>query len=50
MQLGVLILMATPVTRVATSFIIFVKQRDRLYACITITVLAILVYGMFGAR
>ncbi len=40
---GVLVLMATPVLRVALSVGVFSAQRDRLYVAITLAVLGILV-------
>jgi len=40
---GLLILIATPVARVAFSIVVFLIERDRLYAGITTAVLAILV-------
>jgi uncharacterized membrane protein len=39
---GLLVLIGTPVARVALSVVIFVKVRDRLYAAITSVVLLIL--------
>jgi uncharacterized membrane protein len=39
---GLLVLIATPVARVALSVIIFIIARDRLYTAITATVLLIL--------
>ena len=39
---GLLVLIATPVARVALSVVVFVKIRDRLYAGITFAVLMIL--------
>ena len=47
-QLGLLILLATPVARVAFSVIAFLLQRDRLYVAITLVVLAVLLYSMVG--
>lgn len=47
-QLGLLILIATPVARVAFSLVAFVRQRDRTYVVITALVLAILLYSMMG--
>lgn len=41
-MLGVLVLIATPVIRVAASIVLFAAQRDRLYVLITITVLLLL--------
>jgi uncharacterized membrane protein len=45
-QLGLLILIATPVARVAFSVLAFAEQRDWLYVSITLVVLAILVYSL----
>ena len=42
---GLLILIATPVARVAFSIFIFVQERDRLYVAITSAVLLILLFG-----
>jgi uncharacterized membrane protein len=39
---GLLLLIATPVARVALSIVVFVVERDRLYIIITTTVLTIL--------
>jgi uncharacterized membrane protein len=47
-QLGILVLVATPVIRVLFSVVAFAVQRDRLYVTITLAVLGILVYGLFG--
>jgi uncharacterized membrane protein len=47
-QLGILVLVATPVIRVLFSVVAFAVQRDRLYVPITLMVLAILLYGLFG--
>jgi uncharacterized membrane protein len=47
-QLGILVLVATPVIRVLFSVLAFGVQRDRLYVPITLIVLAILLYGLFG--
>jgi uncharacterized membrane protein len=49
-QLGLLTLVATPVARVATSFLGFVVERDRLYAAITLAVLLILLASLFLLR
>jgi uncharacterized membrane protein len=49
-QLGLLLLIATPVTRVGFSIITFLLQRDRLYVGITIVVLAVLVFGLAGGH
>jgi uncharacterized membrane protein len=47
-QLGILALVATPVIRVLFSVLAFAVQRDRLYVPVTMIVLAILLYGLFG--
>ena len=44
-ELGLLLLIATPVARVAFSIFIFVGEGDRLYVAITSTVLLILLIG-----
>jgi uncharacterized membrane protein len=45
-QLGLLLLIATPVARVAFSVIGFALEKDWMYAGITLTVLALLVYSL----
>ncbi|MGE5732467.1 MAG: DUF1634 domain-containing protein [Gemmatimonas sp.] len=48
-QLGLLLLIATPVARVAFTLVAFVIQRDRTYIAVTSIVLALLLYGLvFG--
>ncbi len=49
-QLGLLTLLATPVSRVAASVVGFALERDRLYAAITLAVLAILLTSIFFLR
>ena len=46
--LGVLLLIATPVIRVALSVFFFLKRRDWLYVAITLVVFAVLLFGLFG--
>jgi uncharacterized membrane protein len=46
-QLGLVLLIATPVARVALTLGAFLVQRDRLYVAITALVLAVLLYGLF---
>ncbi|HTL47191.1 MAG TPA: DUF1634 domain-containing protein [Verrucomicrobiae bacterium] len=46
-QLGLIVLMATPVCRVAFSVFAFWKQRDTLYTCITLAVLILLACSLF---
>jgi len=45
-QLGLVLLVATPVTRVALTLVAFLLQRDRLYVGLTTIVLALLLYGL----
>jgi uncharacterized membrane protein len=47
-QLGLLVLLATPVARVLFSIVAFTMQRDRLYVGITMVVLAVLLYSIVG--
>ena len=47
-QLGLLLLIATPVARVILSIGIFTLQRDRRYVLITLIVLTVLLYSVFG--
>jgi uncharacterized membrane protein len=47
-QLGLLVLVATPVARVVFSQISFLIQRDYTYVVITMIVLAVLVYSLAG--
>jgi uncharacterized membrane protein len=47
-QLGLLLLVATPVARVAFSVFAFAAERDYLYVVITLIVLGILMYGLLG--
>ena len=45
-QLGLLILIATPVARVIFSLVGFALERDRVYMAITLVVLAVLAYSI----
>ncbi|MFB3827222.1 MAG: DUF1634 domain-containing protein [Bryobacteraceae bacterium] len=47
-QLGLLILIATPIARVAVSLVAFAVERDRTYVAITALVLGILLYSLAG--
>ncbi|HWK81441.1 MAG TPA: DUF1634 domain-containing protein [Thermomicrobiales bacterium] len=47
-QVGLLILLLTPVTRVALTLLLFLRDRDRIFAVITAVVLTILLLGFFG--
>ena len=49
-QLGLLVLLATPVARVAVSVVGFGLEGDRLYAAITLAVLLILLTSIFVLR
>ncbi len=49
-QAGLLVLLATPVLRVLASVVAFALEGDRLYAAITLAVLAILLVSIFGLR
>ena len=49
-QLGLLLLIATPIARVAFSLVAFAVQGDRLYVIITAIVLGVLVYSLFFGR
>ncbi len=45
-QLGFLVLLATPVTRVAFSLFLFAAERDKMFVYLTGAVLAILLFSM----
>jgi len=47
-QLGLLILIATPVARVLFSVVAFIYEKDWTYVAITMIVLALLCYSLFG--
>jgi uncharacterized membrane protein len=48
-QLGLVLLIATPIARVAFTLIAFALQRDRVYVGVTLLVLALLLFGLlFG--
>jgi uncharacterized membrane protein len=42
-----LILIATPVTRVAASVVLFLRERDFLYVGVTLLVLGMLLFALF---
>lgn len=48
-QLGLLLLIATPIARVAFSCLAFLKQRDFTYVIVTLCVLVGLIYSLLGA-
>jgi uncharacterized membrane protein len=47
-QLGLLLLIATPIARVAFSLVAFALERDRTYVFITAIVLTILLYSLIS--
>jgi uncharacterized membrane protein len=49
-QLGLLLLIATPVARVALLLFAFAVQRDRLYVLVTLVVLVVLIISLVGAE
>lgn len=48
MQLGVLLLIATPIARIAFSVFAFLLEKDYMYVVITFVVLAIIFFSMLG--
>jgi len=49
-QLGLLVLIATPIARVAFSFFAFLWQRDWTYVLVTVIVLGLLTYSLVGGH
>ncbi len=49
-QVGLLILIATPVARVTLALFAFALQRDRIYVVVSLIVLTVLVYSLSGGR
>ncbi len=50
-QLGVILLLATPIARVVFSLVAFLRQRDLPFVLMTLFVLAVLVFSLaFGGR
>ena len=47
-QLGLLLLVATPVARVVFSVFAFARQHDLTYVVLTMMVLAVLIYSLVG--
>jgi uncharacterized membrane protein len=47
-QLGILLLIATPVARVLLLVIGFAWQRDRMYVLVSLAALGLLLYSLFG--
>lgn len=48
-QLGLLLLIATPVARVAFAVVGFYLERDRMYAIVSLIVLAVLMFSLLHA-
>jgi uncharacterized membrane protein len=49
-QLGLLVLIATPVARVVFSVVAFALERDRLYVVVTLIVLGVLTFSLAGGH
>jgi uncharacterized membrane protein len=47
MELGIVVLIATPALRVLSSVFIFAAEKDRLFVAITVFVLAVLLFSFF---
>lgn len=47
-QLGVMVLIATPILRIMFSLIGFILEKDRLYIGITLIVLSVMMFSIFG--
>jgi uncharacterized membrane protein len=48
-QLGLLLLIATPIARVFFSVFAFAVERDHMYMIFTLVVLSVLLYSLFGS-
>lgn len=48
MAVGVLVLLATPIFRVALLIVVFAREHDRLYTVVSAIVLAVLIIGLNG--
>jgi uncharacterized membrane protein len=49
-QLGILLLIATPVARVSFSAYAFARERDFIYVVVTLIVLAVLLYSLLNSQ
>jgi len=45
-QLGLMLLVATPIARVFVALLVFMRQRDRIYIVVTLTVLTGLIVSL----
>lgn len=50
MELGVALLLLTPIVRVALSLFAFARERDRTFVLLTAVVLVLLLYGLLGGK
>jgi uncharacterized membrane protein len=50
LELGILLLVATPICRVVFAVIAFVLERDRLYVAVSVVVLGVLLFGLVRSR
>ncbi len=46
-ELGLIVLLATPVARVAASVLMYAVEKDKMYVAITLFVLIVLLFGLF---
>ncbi len=49
-QFGLMLLIATPIARVAMSAVAFLLQRDRTYVVVTLIVLTVLLWSLVGSQ
>lgn len=49
-QLGLLLLIATPIVRVAVAAVGFFMERDRMYVWVSLAVLAVLLYSLWHSQ
>jgi len=49
-ELGILLLVATPICRMIFAVIAFALERDRLYVAISVAVLAVLLFGLLRSH
>ena len=49
-QIGLLVLIATPIARVALSVAMFLYEKDWTYVAVTLVVLAMLLYSLLGRQ
>jgi len=49
-QLGILVLIAVPIFRVAVSIVAFLLKRDWLYTVVTCVVLMVLLFALLGGK